>query len=170
MVEEEKQSQYSPGPVLSEETLLRIIYYPAHVDNDGQLKPEAIPTQDLKERGFSVYRKSYVKREKISTVINNYVSKKTERECRGISPIQCQTVRSITDKEMNKAFNVLDDAKTKEDTAHAEIKYSRNYGRAEQKGLRKKLIDKFTTILDTEIIYSELESDMLIKDKNETVN
>ena len=157
MIEETKQSQFSPGPVLSEETLLRIVYYPAHIDDDGKLKPEAIPTQDLKERGFSVYRKLYVKREKISNVIDTYVSRQSERRCRGISPILCETVRNIGDKENNKAFNVLDAANTLEDEAHAEIKYSQNYGRAEQRGLRSKLKDKFTTILEVESIYAELK-------------
>ena len=101
-VEEKKQSHFSPGPVLSEETLLRIIYYPAHIDDGGKLKPEAIPTQDLRKRGFSVYRKLYVKRQKISNVIDNYVSRNSARVCRGISPILCRTVRRITDKEKNR--------------------------------------------------------------------
>lgn len=154
--EEKKQSLYSPGPVHSKETLLRIIYYPNHVDDDGNLKPEAIPTQDLRERGFSVFRKLYVKREKISNVIKDYISKDPKRECRGISPVLCETVRCIKDRESKKSFNVLDDAKTKDDEAHAEIKYSRKYGKAEQKGLRKKLKDKFTAILEVESIYAEL--------------
>lgn len=156
MIEETKQSQFSPGPVLSEETLLRIIYYPDHIDDGGNLLPEAIPTQDLRERGFSVYRKLYVKRKKVSDVIDNYVSKKSERQCRGISPVQCHTVRSINNKDGNQAFNVLDDAKTEDDEAHAEIKFSQKYGKAEQKGYRSKLKDKFTTILDTESVYAEL--------------
>lgn len=158
MIEETKQSEFSPGPVLSEETLLRIIYYPAHIDDDGNLQPEAIPTQDLRERGFSVYRKLYAKRQKVSDVIDNYVSKNPERHCRGISPIQCHTVRSINNKDGNQAFNVLDDAKTEDDEAHAKIMFSQKYGKAEQKGYRSKLKDKFTTILDTELIYAELDN------------
>lgn len=165
-IEEEKQSQYSPGPVLSEESLLRIVYYPAHIDDDGQLKPEAIPTQDLNDRGFSVYRRLYVKREKLSNVINSYVGKKPERECRGISPILCQTVRTISDRKAKKAFNVLDDATTKDDEAHAEIKFTRKYGRAEQKSLRNKLKDKFTAILDVETICSELQDTDLHNNKS----
>ena len=69
----------------------------------------------------------------------------------------CETVRSIGDKENNKAFNVLDAATTLDDEAHAEIKFSQNYGRAEQRGLRSKLKDKFTTILEVESIYAELK-------------
>ena len=158
MLEKTKQSQFSPGPVLSEETLLRIVYYPAHIDDDGKLKPEAIPTQDLNNRGFSVYRKLYAKREKITSVIDNYVSRKAERKCRGISPILCETVRNIGDKENNKAFDVLDAADTLDNEAHAEIKYSRTYGRSEQRGLRSKLKDKFNTILDTELVCAELKN------------
>ena len=124
MLESTKQSPFSPGPVLSEETLLRIVYFPAHIDDDGNLKPEAIPTQDLNDRGFSVYRKLYAKREKISNVIDNYVSRKSERKCRGISPILCETVRNIDDKDKKKAFFVLDAADTKDNEAHAEIKFS----------------------------------------------
>lgn len=157
MSERTKQSQFSPGPVLSEETLLRIVYYPAHIDDDGKLKPEAIPTQDLNRRGFSVYRKLYAKREKIATVIDSYVSRKTERKCRGISPILCKTVRNIDDKENNKAFDVFDAADTLDNEAHAEIKYSRTYGKAEQRGLRSKLKDKFNVILDVESVYVELK-------------
>ncbi len=167
MSERTKQSQFSPGPVLSEETLLRIVYYPAHIDDDGKLKPEAIPTQDLNSRGFSVYRKLYAKREKITTVIDTYVSRKAERKCRGISPILCKTVRNIDDKESNKAFVVLDAADTLDNEAHAEIKYSRAYGRSEQRGLRLKLKDQFNTILDTESVYAELKDTVpLTKNKS----
>lgn len=155
-IEKEKQSRYSPGPVLSEEILLRIIYYPSHINDDGKLAPEAIPIKDLSDRGFSTYRKLYVKREKISHVIDNYVSKKPERECRGISPILCETIRSVNDKEARKAFDVLDDARTKDDKAHAEIKFSRDYGKSVQRGLRKKLKDKFTAIHEVETVYAEL--------------
>ena len=45
-----------------------------------------------------------------------------------------------------------------DDEAHAEIKYSQNYGRAEQKGLRNKLRNEFTAIRDVESIYSELKA------------
>jgi len=158
LLEKTKQSQFSPGPVLSEETLLRIVFYPDHIDDEGKLKPEAIPTQDLRDRGFSVYRKLYVKRKKISNVIDNYVLKKPERQCRGISPVLCHTVRSINDRVESKAFNVLDDAQTIDDEAHAAIKFSRKYGKAEQKGYRSKLKDKFTAILDTESVYTELKN------------
>lgn len=156
LIEKEKQSAFSPGPVLSEETLLRIVYYPAHIDEDGRLKPEAIPTQDLRERGFSVYRKMYVKREKIYRVIENYVAKKPERECRGISPILTKIVRDINDNVNKQAFHVLDDAKTKDNEAHAEIIYAQNYGRAEQKGLRNKLRDEFTAIREVGSVCEEL--------------
>lgn len=169
VIEEERQSPFSPGPVLSEETLLRIIYYPYHIDDDGKLKPEAIPTQDLRDRGFSVYRKLYVTRGKITSVIDEYISRKSDRECRGISPVLSGTVRNINDKETKQAFHVLDDAKTKDDEAHAEIKYARSYGRAEQKGLRYKLIDEFTTILKVESVCSELKSSKLINGNNKNV-
>lgn len=160
-IEEEKQTRFSPGPVLSEETLLRIIYYPAHIDDNGELKPEAIPTQDLRDRGFSVYRKLYVTRAKITSVIDNYVSRKSERECRGISPVLSRTVRNISDKEGNQSFHVLDDAKTEDDEAHAQIKYARSYGRAVQKGLRDKLRREFTTILEVESVCGELRNNKL---------
>ena len=60
MIEETKQSQFSPGPVLSKETLLRIVYYPAHIDDDGKLKPEAIPTQDLMDTGGFLYTENFM--------------------------------------------------------------------------------------------------------------
>ena len=151
-----KQSRYSPGPVCSKEILLRIIYSPAHIDDAGQLKPEAIPSQDLKERGFSVFRKLYSSRKKLSAVIENYVSKKPQRSCKGVSSIECRKVRSISDYNNKQAFNVFDDAQTEEDKAHAKIIYSKKYNKAEHKSLRKKLLDELSVILEVEKIYRDL--------------
>ncbi len=153
---EEKQSPCSPGAVLSEETLLRIVYYPSHIDDNGKLKPEAIPTQDLRTRGFSVFRKLYIKRKKIDKVIDSYVGKNSERRCKGIYPIICSTVRNIEDNSKKKAFNVLDDAQTFDNEAHAEIKYSQKYTKSEQKGLRDKLKDKFIVVKEVSEICEEL--------------
>lgn len=154
--EQIKQSPYSPGPVADSERLLRIIFYPDHVDENDNLKPEAIPTQDLRERGFSVYRKFYIKTEKIYNVISNYTSNKHERQCRGISPIITSTVRSLRDTGNSQAFHVFDDANTKDDEAHAKIVYAQSYGRGYQKKLRNDLKDKFNSILSIETVCNEI--------------
>lgn len=158
-VEDSQQTPFAPGCVSSEEILLRIIFSPDHIDINGNLKPEAIPSQDLKERGFSVQRKLFVSKKRIYENIDHFVSRKESRFCKGISPIKCEVVRSIEDNQLNKVFNVIDDALTENDHAHAKIMFKNSYGRSMIKSLRKKLLDEFSVILEVKHVVDDLPAD-----------
>jgi hypothetical protein len=160
-IEDSKQSEFSPGPVSYDETLLRIVFSPDHIDINGNLKPEAIPTQDLKERGFSVQRKSYVRKKKIHENIEQFVSRKDSRNCKGISPVECKVVRSIEDDQALNAFDVIDDALTEEDRAHAKIMFKGKHGPSKMKALRRKLMDEFRVILEVKDVVENLPAEKL---------
>lgn len=53
--EKESVSKYSPCAVQDNEDLIRQIYSPIHVDEDGRLKPLAF--EDASNRGMSVNKK-----------------------------------------------------------------------------------------------------------------
>ena len=56
----------SPGPVQDQETLLRIIIEPDHI-NEGRIQPSAVQLRDLTQRGLSVHRREYTTEQEIRT-------------------------------------------------------------------------------------------------------
>lgn len=157
-----QNNSFSPGPISNNEILLRLIFSPDHIHEDGTLKTEAISRRDLTERGFSLFRKKYVTVNKLLKVIEEYIENKNERKCEGISQFVCETVLSITDEAFGEIFQILEDANTEDDLAHAIIKFSphllkcKDFKPATQKKFRSELIKKLENIIKTEIIFREI--------------
>jgi hypothetical protein len=69
----QSEHEPNPGPVGDPEVLIRLIYTPEHVNEDGTLKNSAIPKQDLERldlqkpapRGFSLIRSGHISQEEI---------------------------------------------------------------------------------------------------------
>lgn len=118
--EKASQSQYpSPGVINSSETLLRTGYHPEHVEG-GMILTRAIPSEDLKERGFSVDRKGKVSRSVLRSRAENQMKNRPDlRKEAMISPFNCGDVRAIT-YEGTRALIVIDTA-TPDNPAHASI-------------------------------------------------
>jgi len=154
-VETKKQTEFSPGPVEDQEQLLRAVFVPDHVDENGELKPEAIPRTDLQQRGFSVYRHGYVSRERFDGVLEGYLQKDKNRACTGIAKLICGAVRSISDEEERQAFLVFDDANVEIDEAHAAILFSSSYTPSRQKRLRKILLGCLNKLYSKDEIFDK---------------
>lgn len=148
-----KQSPYAHTPVNLQENLIRVIYRPDHVDNNGRLLENAIPSQDLTGRGFSVQRQSYVKKEKIQGMIDNYVNKKAERSFHSLAKAPCKAVRALHDEQNNQIFCVIDDANEPEDAGHAIILCARPYPQSKLKKLRTQLLEVFSSLYSFEELF-----------------
>ncbi len=161
-IEDVKQSTFAPGPVHSDETLLRVVFAPEHIDSQGNLLPAAIPTADLALRGFSVHRKQHVRKKTILDQIKKYISKIEGRSCKGIGPIECAIIRSCKDTKSDQAFIVIDDALTKENYAHAKVMFKNKHSPAKMKGLRNRLKGEFKIILAVDKVVNNLPSEFII--------
>lgn len=144
-----KQSKYAPCPVRSNETLLRLIFYPDHI-RDTHLLPEAISREDLRSRGFSIQRAEYATRKILQCRVDEICTKADGRSLAGIVKIVCENIRGIKDNDACQAFIVLDDANKEDDIGHAIILFSRDYANSFQRKLRKDLLDLMTEVISIE--------------------
>lgn len=121
--EKESESQapeLSPGVVKNDEFLLRTMFHPEHIV-DGRVIPPAIPSKDLKERGYSLDREKYAVVRKICRRMLAQQRKQPDnRQEPFISKFLCERVRNLVCEEDKRAFIVVDDA-VEENTAHASI-------------------------------------------------
>jgi len=137
-----QQSENSPSIVDSSENLLRAMFTPEHIDDKGHLKEQAIPSQDLSERGFSVQREQYTNDTLNQKIVSGWLNNKPEREFIKLGKISCLHTRNINDQQNNQAFVVLDDA-IEENPAHAIILTAEKYGKGALEKLRHELIEAF---------------------------
>ena len=103
----------SPGPVLEAEKLLKFIFHPDHITDDGDIAPSAVQSKDLTEpdRGLSVYRTAYADQQVITQNISDQQEKlPDQREFPEFCVVLCGDVRSIVDLEKRRGFLVIDDA------------------------------------------------------------
>ena len=144
ILESSQQSVYSPGPVKDEESLLRAVFVPDHINSNGQLINAAIPCDDLfyPNRGFSVQRKQYLCRARFEDLINGYIERNPlNRRLHGIGILNCHDIRTIKDDNEKQALVVIDDAQSTKDQAHAVILVNNEtYKRSYVKKLRSRLI------------------------------
>lgn len=77
--ENTSKSPYSPGIVKSTETLLHLGFDPEHM-KDGKIGPAAIPRRDLNERGFSVDRQAYAKRQVIEDRTRDQMTRRQKKD------------------------------------------------------------------------------------------
>ena|SRR5215813_2247210 len=110
----------SPGIVESLEILLRLGFHPEHME-DGKIGPRAVSLSDLRQKGFSVDREAYVKRQVLQDRAHNQMANRPDdRKEPLISSFSCSDVRVLIGGDSRRAFIVLDDA-LPENTAHASI-------------------------------------------------
>ncbi len=119
--EQESQSNFSPKLVSEQEVLLRLLYAPEHIV-DGNVIETAISLKDLKCRGVSLDRLSYVEKEIIKKRIAAQTSKAPDkRQEASLSKFSCSDIRSIKNNNNNdQVFLIIDDA-TQTNIAHASI-------------------------------------------------
>lgn len=124
------------------ESLIRILLHPDHVDELGKMKPSAIPSDDLKGRGLSVDRQQYASKKYIEKNISDLTSRREGVNFSAFAVIKHDSVLSIQDASNREAFYVIADA-LDGNPAHALILLKNEYTRSEIKKLRKALIDEF---------------------------
>ena len=138
--ENESQSQYSPGIVQDEETLLRLGFSPEHM-RDGKIGPSAIAFEDLTARGMSVDREKYVRRQVISDKAEDMMNRGLDsRKEALVSTFSCRDVRRLTDQNGRRAFVVIDTA-IPENSAHASIYSAYAQDRGQVRKIRKLLLE-----------------------------
>lgn len=130
--------KYSPGKIEDSEVLIRTMYDPEHV-HQGRIIETAIPLEDLKERGFSVNRKNYIKRDDLERIVEAQVKKRPEKqEIKLTSCLKCNEIRGITSEDTKvRGFLVVDEIDCNEipiNTAHGAIYSAYRTGKG---GLRK---------------------------------
>ncbi|WP_140414150.1 hypothetical protein [Bathymodiolus platifrons methanotrophic gill symbiont] len=102
-----------------QEVLLRLLYAPEHIV-DGNVIETAISLKDLKCRGVSLDRLSYVEKEIIKKRIEAQTSKAPdERQEASLSKFSCSDIRNINNNN-DQVFLIIDDA-TQTNIAHASI-------------------------------------------------
>lgn len=152
--EKTQQSQYAPGPVDSDENILRLIFYPDHIDN-GQLKPEAISRTDLRARGFSVQRRKFLRKSNYIQLRDNFLAR-DGRKLEGVSDVLCSEIRSVRNPAEDRIFKVVDAADNESETAHALIFFASAFKDSEQKKYRKLLIEIMCEIKSENELIREL--------------
>jgi hypothetical protein len=137
--------------VASTETLLRIFYVPHHVDENLNLRPEAISIDDIQRklestgrpRTLSVFRAKYVEPTSIDQLAANQMAKRPDqRKFAAIFSAEVVEIRAMVEPEGQRLLCVLDDALENE-PSHAGVVSPVKIGRAQAKGLRLRLIDRF---------------------------
>lgn len=144
--EQQRETKFAPhihckGPHIRDfENLSRAVFFPGHINTDGTLKVECIPSIDLTIRGFSIYRTKYTSREIIDNLIDKYLSRRERRKFEYVLIALAGAVRSCTDNAGYQAFFIVDDAPDKERSGHAIILCAEKYKRSYVKELRLELM------------------------------
>ncbi len=112
-LDEEKSAapDISPGVVQGDETLVRALINPDHIQ-DGKLLVRAIPLTDLRQRGFSVHRLAHVTEEIVQHSIDRILARSFQgqrRESEGVSVFRANEVRGL-EVDDRQAFVVIDTA------------------------------------------------------------
>lgn len=119
-------SRHSPGPVSSDESVLRLVINPIHVDpEDGNVKPTLM--SDVKDKGGSVQRLTHISREHAISSGQAVVETKNAsipggsvRSIYGTVKLSVHEIRSLAVATQARAFGVFDTAK-EANTSHADI-------------------------------------------------
>ena len=105
------EPDFSPGVVQDDESLIRALINPDHIEN-GEILPRAISLNDLRQQGFSVHRLAHVTEEIVQRSIDKILSRGFQgqrRETEGVSVFEAQEVRGLQVDDQQ-AFVVIDTA------------------------------------------------------------
>lgn len=115
----------SPGPVKDGELLLREMYIPYHVTEEGELDERAIGLKELRQTGVSVHRRQHTSAVKVSEAIERRLVRKqrskTPWESAGVSVLGAGQIRQLQTQNGEKAFVVTDDGAEPDNKSHASI-------------------------------------------------
>ena len=116
-------SVFSPSVVRDEEFLIREVCDPEHWDSNGNLVETAIPVRDLRERGFSVHRRTYTTAEFVKQAIQERCGKPRQngpwKEYAAV--LKAEEVRSIRIEDEDGQALVVIDTALEDNRAHASI-------------------------------------------------
>lgn len=136
----------------NEEAIVRFCYLPSQINEDGSLKPTAIPKSDLERpdpelpppRGLSVYRLGHCTAEELSGwAERQHKSKPEERAEVWAYDASVGSVRALVDRDGDRAVCVVD--RTVEgEHAHAECWGSKKRSRAALSEVRDRLAQELT--------------------------
>lgn len=141
------------------EILIRAIFSPDHVTENGEISISAIPSQDVFDhaRGWSVHRKIKATEDIIQKNINHLENKKEGRKLQKIALIEYHKLQSIDDLEGQSAF-FAKAAPLPDDESHAIVLCSKKYSKSLFLSLREKLIHKLYYCLKPEDIFKDEQS------------
>ena len=119
----------SPGPVQDGELLLREMYRPYHLAENGKITKDAIHLTELKETGVSVHRERYTSITEVSRAIERRLDRRKREnkepwESAGVSVVEAGRIRKMRTPADEKAFIVTDTAE-KTNRSHASIHCAR---------------------------------------------
>ena len=116
--------EISPGIVEDEEQLIREMFNPQHINEEGKVIERAISVNELVADGFSVHRIKYVSKEYVKKSIQTRLSRKRKEPwtSEGVSRLKTLAVRQIF-LEDERAFVVVDTA-TEDNPGHASIYFA----------------------------------------------
>lgn len=149
--ESQKAMPISPCVVKNEETLVRQLFNPIHIDIATKtLKPTAL--DDVANKGLSVNRLQYTTEENITLAANTKAaqdnakidSPEKKRGLAGLSFIKCCDIRTITHVTNDcsyRAFAVYDTS-LQNDISHADVCQIFGGGKQVERSLRSKLFEK----------------------------
>lgn len=141
----EPVTEYSPGVVLDEERLARLVFTPIHVDEEtGEVNAAAF--NDVKDKGLSINRLEHITKSGLvqkgyeKAAADKAIGKK--REFLGVIETLCSSVRSIYTANQ-RAFCVVDTALI-HDSSHADVCQVPT-GKQESRKARRALMREFSS-------------------------
>jgi small subunit ribosomal protein S17 len=147
--ERRRHSRYARKPVNSSEWVIRLVYYPQHIDQQGNLLPEAIPTQDLRDsnRGWSTFRRHLSSKSDVQFAAAHSLNRIVGREIESLRKVLVADIRNVVDEiSGDRQLYVWDDARSGRERGHAIVVARQGLGHGMLKKLRKELIDLLNKI------------------------
>lgn len=143
-----EQVSHSPyGPVFDEESLVRVIVAPQHINpKTGEPTPAAFKKEELRDGGLSLLRLQYLDRSELERQSTLLLKGDSRRSVPGVLVGNAARVRELLDEVGDRAFCVVDDAQP-DQPMHASIVRSGNQSDPEIKRLRGFLMDIFSPLV-----------------------
>lgn len=120
----ETASDFSPGVVENLEAIIRQIFSPIHVDDDGKITPAGL--NEAISHGLSTNRLKYISElDVVSKGIDkqnfdNQNSNRTPKNFIGVTDFEASMVREITDHNGSKGLAIFDTA-SKDNISHSDL-------------------------------------------------
>ncbi|NQU60826.1 MAG: hypothetical protein HQ512_06820 [Rhodospirillales bacterium] len=148
--EQSSQSKFSPGIVKNDEIVVRTLFEPEHVDEDGNLSAKSLTLKELQNTGASVDRldKQHGTKFNILERAHIRIAGKKNRNWVLLSKVSASNIRQFLDESEQPVFCILDTA-LKENCAHADILFH-SFGNLGNRGVlqvwRNRLVEAMETI------------------------